>query len=355
MPRLLVFFAYRNMGDFDGAARKLVAAEDLRQEFTVFERLMLERCRATAMNRHLEALTHQREMFKMAPNNAAVRFNLASTTSRLNRPRETLDILEPILPIYKDDSPPLTWWALDTALGAYHSLAEYEQELEWADVGIGVFADIGDFFARKGGALAAMGRFDAMNRVIDACARVQLRESARNAGSVMGIVALELRAHGHRRESEELAQRAVEWYERQNIGIDFAARDSTDLRRHSWVLRVAGRWEEARPFLVELLEREEQAARTIAQLGVIAARTGDSDEAWRIFGEIPNLGSQSNPMRFLWRSYIPAHLGEKDLAVELLEEGYANGLSHTWERHINVGLEPLWNYPPFQELIEPKG
>jgi serine/threonine protein kinase/tetratricopeptide (TPR) repeat protein len=362
MPRFAILGAYRNMGDMEQAEREASAADELLHEFTVFERLKLEWSRARAQNRLLDALDIRREMFKMAPHRVRSRENLAFMTTHLNRPRETLEFLEPTLPIYKAEIPPTGSGPLDCALKAYHSLAEYEQQLEWADVGLRVFADTGGLFAHKGGALAAMGRFEAMNQVIDECTRVQLRdtggqlwESARNAGSVMGIVALELRAHGHRRESDELAQRAVEWYERQNIGIDLAARDSTDLRSHSWVLRIAGRWDEAKPFLVELLEREEQTARTIAQLGVIAARTGESDEAWRIFDEIPNLGSQSNPVKFLWRSYIPAHLGEKDLAVELLKEGYANGLSHYWVGHINVGLEPIWDYPPFQELIEPKG
>jgi hypothetical protein len=38
-----------------------------------------------------------------------------------------------------------------------------------------------------------------------------------------------------------------------------------------------------------------------------------------------------------------------------LKEAYANGLGYSWESHIDVDLEPLWDYPPFQELIEPKG
>jgi hypothetical protein len=39
----------------------------------------------------------------------------------------------------------------------------------------------------------------------------------------------------------------------------------------------------------------------------------------------------------------------------LLKEAYARGRRHGVGDHIDVDLEPLWDYPPFQELIEPKG
>ena len=356
LPRLLLIFAYRNMGDREQAVRELSAAEERRHEFTVYERAFLDNCRASLNNRRLEALTHRREMVRIAPHIASSRINLAFETNRLNRPRETIEILGPLLAAYQDESNPYGWWPLSTASQAYHSLGEYEQQLEWANVGLEMFPDVGDFFYHKGAALAAMGRLEAVESVIEECARVQLRESAMNAGEVMYWVALELRAHGHSRESDELAIRAVEWYERRTIGLDIKDRDSRDLGQHSEALRVAGRWDEARAPLMEVQERGERPIRIAGQLGVIAARTGDHDEAWRIFNEFPDSGPTFNPAdRFLWRACIASYLGEKDVAVELLKEGYAKGLSHSWGRHIEVDLEPLWDYPPFKELIEPKG
>jgi len=58
---------------------------------------------------------------------------------------------------------------------------------------------------------------------------------------------------------------------------------------------------------------------------------------------------------FLSRAFIASSLGEKDVAVKMLREAYAHGLRHDMESHIDVDLEPLWDYPPFQKLIEPKG
>ena len=43
-------------------------------------------------------------------------------------------------------------------------------------------------------------------------------------------------------------------------------------------------------------------------------------------------------------------LGDRERAMELLRErGYQPWL------HIQYQLEPLWDYPPFQELSRPKG
>jgi hypothetical protein len=43
------------------------------------------------------------------------------------------------------------------------------------------------------------------------------------------------------------------------------------------------------------------------------------------------------------------------MAVELLKEAYVNGFGESLILHIDVDLQPLWDYPPFQEVIEPKG
>ena len=91
-------------------------------------------------------------------------------------------------------------------------------------------------------------------------------------------------------------------------------------------------------------------------LGVIAARVGDHDEARRIFDDFPLTDSPSAPRsRSYWRACIASYLGEKDRAVELLKEAYAGGRGYNVDDHIDIDLEPLWDYPPFQELIKPKG
>ena len=355
--RLMLIVSYLNLGEREHAERELNAAKEGWHDFTDFEQTGLDWCAASLNRKRLEALTYMRQLVKIAPHlGGGFRYQLANETYRLNRPKETVEILGPILPTWQEYSHPSAWWALRLVAQAHHSLEEYEQELEWANEGLEIFPDVGNFFYHKGAALAAMGRLDAVHSVIDECTRVQLRQSAMSAGDVLTYVALELRVHGHRRESDDLANRAVEWSERRATGLDIKARDPGDLDSHSWALRVADRWDEARTPLVELKERGMWSIHVAGTLGVIAARTGDHEEAWRIFNEFPDPVPPLNPGQiFYWRACIASFLGEKDLAVELLREGYANGLGHTLEFHIDVDIEPLWDYPPFQELIEPKG
>ena len=68
------------------------------------------------------------------------------------------------------------------------------------------------------------------------------------------------------------------------------------------------------------------------------------------------MDDRDNPgWTWYWRAAIAAQLGDKQRAVEFLRQGYAEGLIHSLEMHCDIDLEPLWDYPPFQELIAPKG
>ena len=41
--------------------------------------------------------------------------------------------------------------------------------------------------------------------------------------------------------------------------------------------------------------------------------------------------------------------------MNLLAKAFSQGMSYSYVWHSDPALEPLWDYPPFQELIEPKG
>jgi len=58
-----------------------------------------------------------------------------------------------------------------------------------------------------------------------------------------------------------------------------------------------------------------------------------------------------------WCACISALLGERERAVEFLRKGFAEGLMHWFDvdLHCEIGLESLRDYPPFQELMRPKG
>jgi len=84
-------------------------------------------------------------------------------------------------------------------------------------------------------------------------------------------------------------------------------------------------------------------------------RRGDIEEAQNIANQLKN-----NDELYLfgnhtyWRACIAALLREKDLAVRLLRKSLAQGRSYS-DLYPDMNLEPLWDFPPFKELIRPKG
>ena len=97
----------------------------------------------------------------------------------------------------------------------------------------------------------------------------------------------------------------------------------------------------------------------LGHLGVVAARLGEQDDAQRIsqrlaVWEYPYLHGRHT----YWRASIAAALGDRDDAVRLLRQAFAEGLWFvgTFEdmRHGDMNLDPLRGYPPFVRLMAPK-
>jgi hypothetical protein len=293
---------------------------------------------------------------------------VAGSAIHLNRPREALEVLEPIgLQSFPGYNP--AWWPVSSYTAAHHMLGEHERELQYANLGRERFPDVVFLFRVKTRALAALGQTEAVNQVIDEILRTQT--GGGSAGYVMLVSACELRVHGHREASDAMVARAVEWFE--GHGSFFVTRPQARLP-FSAALQAARRPEEARIVLHELADIIQDDARTVettqydlrlhlavrGSLGINAAVIGHRDEAQRISDTLP-IGD--NPWvkadRPYWRACIAARLGDKDRAIELLTESFSKGRSYMVPYgamlHAVPELEPLWNYPPFQELIRPKG
>jgi hypothetical protein len=194
-----------------------------------------------------------------------------------------------------------------------------------------------------------MGQVEAVSQLVDEYLGIRVRGPA--AGDFMTQLASELRAHGHREASVAMAARAVEWFEsRRSVPVNHL--------RLAKALVWDARPEDARVVLVELAEkvRVDSPLEVRGQLGTITALLGDRDEARRIADSLP-VGDdpQTTAQRYYWSACIAAHLGDKDRAIELLTDAASEGGVVSVRHHSDPGLEPLWDYPPFQELIRPKG
>ena len=61
----------------------------------------------------------------------------------------------------------------------------------------------------------------------------------------------------------------------------------------------------------------------------------------------------------LWRARIVLALGDRDQAIGLLRQAVNEGVSFSslvyGDRfHVDVDLEPLFGYPPYEEIVAPK-
>lgn len=91
----------------------------------------------------------------------------------------------------------------------------------------------------------------------------------------------------------------------------------------------------------------------------MAAIRGDREVAFGISKQLEEIKKPYLWGRHMyWRAIIAAWLGEKETAVRLLQEAIGQGLQESTDNadlNKDMDLEPLRDYPPFQELIKPKG
>ena len=164
----------------------------------------------------------------------------------------------------------------------------------------------------------------------------------------MASVARELRAHGYEGAATEMMHRAIEWYE----GRSPEQQRGLGERTLAALVLGVGRLDEAQVLLQGLLEddRPQFRAGYLAKLGVVAARQGDQEEAYRISRLLEEEGQVPSDVAY-GRAQIAVALGERERAMELLRQ-VGSGLGGL---HADPLLEPLWDYPPFKELLRPKG
>ena len=169
----------------------------------------------------------------------------------------------------------------------------------------------------------------------------------------MRLTAVELREHDHRQAAFDLVARAINWYK--NRPTEEAA---TPAHRDALAraLYVAERWEEAQALMDELAVEDSSNIDYQGYLGAIAARRGESDKARRIAAQLQQL---KRPYLFgkhtYWCARIAALLEEREQAVALLREAFAQGQAYGAGVLNDMDLESLRDYPPFKELLRPKG
>jgi tRNA A-37 threonylcarbamoyl transferase component Bud32/tetratricopeptide (TPR) repeat protein len=337
------------MGDavtYEKAESLLAPLAESRSQLSRFDRCRYDFVTAMLQGGLASQYDGARCMSETAPGSDDAKRELAMFTLRLNRPQEAIRLLEELDP---DHGLMKRWWQYWVELGAaYHMLGAHERELEVARQGQRRFPTNVAMLAEEAGALAALGRVDDVAVTLEA---MRSLGSPETLGSRLGAIGQELRAHGHPDAAREAFDEAIAWYRTRPEDTEPARAELAG------VLYSAERWDDALRLYAELAEQHPGNIWYAAALGKLAARHGDSAAA---LSTAERLRAVRVPTMVRWatdeRARIAVLLGQRDEAVTLLRQAIDEGIwDNLYYLHADIDFESLHDYPPFQELLKPKG
>jgi DNA-binding SARP family transcriptional activator/TolB-like protein len=229
---------------------------------------------------------------------------------------------------------------------ALHALEEHEAELDAAREACQRFPDRIEPTFLESRALVALGRVAEARRVLQDGMTVS--SAGWSPGYLQIQVGLELRRHGYPEEGEETIRSGLRGVEDAPFHADHRY---TSARARLWL----GEYDAAVELFCELAQESPSSLDYTGYLGLALAATGRTDEAREVDKRLEVWSEPYLHGRHLyWRAAIAAHLGDRKGAVTLLRIALAQGVTNSSLRE-NEDLRPLWNYPPFQALLEPRG
>jgi len=350
LPRLGVADVYLIQGRPKEASAVVDALTRTRGQFTPYERYLVDFYSADLNGNLGESLRIMRLARKIAPQDFLASYSLGATALALNRPQETVDTFADF------DARVYYEWIFASALfsrlaEAHHLLGNYERELAEGRRGRELYPELLTLRLAEVRPLAALGRLAELNQVIEDSLIMMSQDLT--PGDVLREAALELAAHGHQQAAREAQSRAVGWHEARVQG---KSGNEQLLAKLGDALYLAGRWEKAEGIFKSLVARGGDEVDYQGYLGCLAARRVDRDRAMRISGALERADDPYLHGRHsYWRASIAAILGEPERAVELLQRAFSQGYRYGVHLHRDPALQSLHDYPPFKELLRPKG
>jgi len=346
LPRILLVFSHRNVGEWAEAELLVNELERKRDDLSPYESYRLDQLIALAKG-DMEAAYHAtRQAISISPEFGPV-MDGAAYAIALNRPQEAIEAMQTI-----DTSHVLIGWTQywERLTAARHMLGEHDEELKDALTARGLYPTSFHVMFTGARARAALGDIDGIQQLIDDAIRLGV-QPLWTAGGLLRVTGEELIAHGEIDVGHETLERAITWY--QNLPQEEMKALSDSL---AFTLLSAGRLEEAIVLLEPLQQHDPSRVDVLGALGVARALQGDYANAERISAQ---LGELNLPYSFgstsVWRAQIAAALGNKDQAMEFLRRAFSEGVSMDDWIHRTPAFRSLTDYPPFQSLLQPIG
>jgi tetratricopeptide (TPR) repeat protein/TolB-like protein len=237
----------------------------------------------------------------------------------------------------------LTWFA-----ESYHQAASYRRELDLLTRNQSVFQDVSAFRGRKLRAYAANG--DKQSAISLADTVLRLNDDSTGL-AVMRVTngAQEFRAHGDTVTAARLLATNRAW-----VAAHPPAGTSPNRQVSEGILFLLTGSSDSAIARFTLAAHNSNRIDAAGYLGVALVAHGDSVRARAI---ADSLGALGRPWLFgnhtFWRAAIVGAMGDRDLAMQLLQKAHSEGESmHPW--HFNSALNGMRGYAPFDALMTPR-
>jgi len=342
--------SYNNLGDPRGARETRDQLRAVNDRWGTKERALLAFLTESIDGRLLDAVQALRVAEKADPADLSTNYLIGFYLVRLNRPQDAIDQYAKI-DATSWNSVTVGSWRYARLATANHLLGRHDEEVRVATIARELFPTSPLSRNDQIAALAALGRIDDLRKALDETQTIPMRGTSTPADS-MRVAAEELRAHGRRAESIELAKRAVAWHRNRSADFLAAAANRLSLAQS---LYVAEEWAEAGAITSSLLGEQPANITYTALAGAVAARVGDRNAAMTFAASLASAPSSPGGQAELRRAQLAALLGQRDQAVELLRDAFARGLSMSLGLHRQMDFEALRGFAPYDELVKPKG
>jgi serine/threonine protein kinase/tetratricopeptide (TPR) repeat protein len=266
-----------------------------------------------------------------------------------NFPQEAIDRLADYNP---NDKEFLDWtknyWNVLTQ--SHHMLGNFKRELKEARRGRKQFPELLSILSYECRALAALGRTKDLQKLFEESKA--LPPQSGSPGSIMLSTGRELRAHGYKEEATRILNQALQWFEARPEQEKTSAGNRYN---KAITLYVLGKWDEAKALFEGLHSDVPDNIIYLGYIGAIAAQEGNKEEALKISKQLEeNKKPYSHGTPSYWRARIAALLGDKEGAVNLLRQATKQGYYFP-SIHPTEDFESLADYPPYVQLLKPKG
>lgn len=275
------------------------------------------------------------------------------------RPRDAATLMTGLNPdkgFYKG-----VWAYRGVMAEAHHVLGEHLRELELARIQRERQPQLLSTALYEARALAALGQMEELGKLFVESESLPPQSGLIPAlpplrglspGFIMVEAGLELRAHGHPVESRAILHRAIAWY---RSHVESEPRSQLLQEGLGGALYATNRWEDAGKVFNVLARHDPKNVDYQGYLALVAARRGRRGDA---AAAAERLAKVNEPYLFgratLWRARLAAQLGDRDAAISLLRQSFAEGRPFGIAIHRDIDLEPLRDVPAFRELIGPR-